>query len=502
MFANLSIRVKLALIIIFVSGLSVLLTVVGITSFTIYTTRQNMVQGLSNDASFLGNTLGTAISYGDGDFAKTRIESALSGRKNILKGCVYDKDNHEFVSYKRDGKISGCPSALAGEVTKFSGDSLKISRLIFSKGTPVGSIFIESDLEEISVFVQKQVITATSVIFLVFFLSYLLAMKLQKSISVPILHLVGVARIVSQNNDYSVRAQVQESGEGAKNEVNVLVSAFNNMLSDIEERDKILQNKNEELLRAKEIADAANRAKSQFLANISHELRTPLNAVIGFSDILQKEMLGPMSNDKYLEYARDINESGVHLLEIINDILDLSKAEAGKLDVNMADIRVEKCIRECITIISRRAKDSGILINTDLPPRMPMLVADRIRFKQIILNILSNAVKFTGPGGEITISVRVAYNENKEPSEFRVRISDTGIGMAQEDIAKAFKSFVQIDSGLDRKYEGTGLGLPLTKKLVELHHGEIFIESTLGKGTTVNLVFPSNYEHRYSSSVA
>ena len=178
------------------------------------------------------------------------------------------------------------------------------------------------------------------------------------------------------------------------------------------------------------------------------------------------------------------------MLDIINDILDLSKAEAGKLTLNYEEVHVVKAINKCITIVTERAHRGGIHITSDVPKMLPPLVVDRLRFVQIILNILSNAVKFTHEGGKIHVAVCSKETEG-EITNFIVTIQDTGIGMSQEDIMYSFQSFGQVDSGLNRKYEGTGLGLPLTKKLMELHHGTIDIDSEIGKGTLVTLNFPA-----------
>ncbi len=262
------------------------------------------------------------------------------------------------------------------------------------------------------------------------------------------------------------------------------------MLSEIDARNIQLRKQYDELAKAKELAESANKAKSQFLANISHELRTPLNAVIGFSSILMNQLFGPLGDQKYLEYAKDINSSGAHLLDIINDILDLSKAEAGKLTLNYEEVHIAKAINKCLTIISDRAQKGKVTVTTEVPKMLPMLIVDRLRFVQIILNILSNAVKFTNEGGKVHLAVHTNEVEGVV-TEFIITVQDTGIGMSKEGLEHAFQSFGQVDSGLNRKYEGTGLGLPLTKKLLELQHGSITIDSELGSGTLVTLVFPA-----------
>jgi signal transduction histidine kinase len=218
------------------------------------------------------------------------------------------------------------------------------------------------------------------------------------------------------------------------------------MLAEVEERRQMLLRKNQELVKAKDAAESANRAKSQFLANISHELRTPLNAVIGFSDILMKEMLGPIDNKKYLEYSKDINDSGEHLLHIINDILDLSKAEAGKLEPVLREISVRKTIEECLGVISERAAKAVINIHTEIAPNMPSLVADRVMFKRILMHLLANAVKFTNKGGNIVVTANAAKDPADEHMDvFTIEVKDTGIGMSANDLDLVFNRFTQLD---------------------------------------------------------
>ncbi len=244
----------------------------------------------------------------------------------------------------------------------------------------------------------------------------------------------------------------------------------------------------EEALRAaKEEAEVANRAKTEFLANVTHELRTPLNAVIGLSELMTEATFGPLGHPKYTEYAKDITESGRHLLELIEDILDLSRIEVGKLKLYEEKVDVVKVVRACMMILRPRAEAGRIEIQTLLPEDVPSLMADAGKLKQILLNILSNAIKFTPAGGAVTLE---AYVEKDGGFVFMVR--DTGIGIACEHLSTAMAPFGQVDSSLSRKYQGTGLGLPLTKALVELHGGRIELASVVDVGTEVTIRLPKS----------
>jgi PAS domain S-box-containing protein len=240
------------------------------------------------------------------------------------------------------------------------------------------------------------------------------------------------------------------------------------------------------LVAAKEQADFASRSKSEFLANMSHELRTPLNAIIGFSEIIRDQMLGPEGTAQYQEYASDIHDSGELLLSLINDILDMSKIEAGKRVLSESVIDVERVIQSCIRLVVVRAKANKLNLTHDLPPLLYPLRAEERAVKQVLANLLTNAIKFTPEGGTVKIS---AYLDPL--GRMALAVSDTGIGIAPEDIANALAPFGQIESVISRRTQGTGLGLPLTKALVELHGGELRIDSQIGQGTTVTALFPA-----------
>jgi signal transduction histidine kinase len=220
---------------------------------------------------------------------------------------------------------------------------------------------------------------------------------------------------------------------------------------------------------------------------MSHELRSPLNAVIGFAEIMKDELFGPLGGAQYREYAFDIWSSGRHLLDLINDILDLSKIEAGRLELAETRFDLGQTVDACIRLVAGRAQKHEVSVRAALAAAGVTLWADERKFKQVLINLLTNAIKFTKPGGRVTVGV-----ERLGDGRLRVSVADTGIGIAAADIPKALAAFGQVESALSRKYEGTGLGLPLSRALTELHGGALEIESEIGVGTTVAVTLPAH----------
>lgn len=241
----------------------------------------------------------------------------------------------------------------------------------------------------------------------------------------------------------------------------------------------------EALLRAKEAADAANSSKSRFLATMSHELRTPLNAIIGFADLMRQEVIGPVGNDRYRSYIADIYASGEHLLQLINDILDLTKAEAGKLDLNDEIFELADLIASVVRVNRPNIEKLGLVVETDLPATLPLLRADQLRTRQVLFNLIGNAMKFTTRGGRIEIRAR-----GDPVTGLHLTVADTGIGISDEDLPRVLEPFEQVDGAVGRQHAGTGLGLPAVKAIMELHGGVLELTSVVGAGTEAAVVFP------------
>jgi signal transduction histidine kinase/HAMP domain-containing protein len=250
----------------------------------------------------------------------------------------------------------------------------------------------------------------------------------------------------------------------------------------------LLKAREDALRSARDDAEAANRAKTDFLATMSHELRTPLSAVIGFSELIVNETLGPIGRPQYREFAADILHAGKHLLDVITDILDVAKAQSGTTVLRLNPLRPRGVVQDAVRIVRNKAQSAGLTLTVDIEEPLPPLRADPVRLRQILLNLLSNAIKFTPRGGSVSVRV-AAFQEG-----LAIEVADTGIGMAKDDIPRAMEPFVQVDASLNRRHGGTGLGLPLTKLFTELHGGRLEIDSQPGVGTTVTVILPASIE--------
>ncbi len=302
----------------------------------------------------------------------------------------------------------------------------------------------------------------------------------KKNLAMPVIRLRDAALQLEKGN-YGIRVETK-----SRDEIGDLFRSFNEMAQALDAAFTEKRRLVERLEEARLIAEAASHAKSEFLANVSHELRTPLSAVIGFSEIMRDGMAGPVTEEQK-EYLTDIMESGDHLLNLINDILDLSKIEAGKMELDTSEFDFRELIERCLIMFKEKIFRHNLNVSDEIDEGIGLVVADERRIKQVVFNLLSNAVKFTPDGGRITVSVRKLPGE---PEQIECRVADTGPGIKQDDIARLFHAFEQLDNSLTKSHEGTGLGLALCKRIIDLHGGRIWVESEPGKGSRFIFTIP------------
>lgn len=324
----------------------------------------------------------------------------------------------------------------------------------------------------------------------------------------PISALAASMREITERHDYSVRAS-----KTSEDELGDLVEGFNHMLAEIQarhrelnaykdglesvvtERTSELEKSNRKLVVAvntlageKHKAEAANRAKSQFLANMSHELRMPLNAIIGFSEVMKDEMFGPLGTEKYKEYAKLVNSGGAHLLAIVNDVLDMSRIEVGRVELSDDHVELDELYEDVRKLMSMATQKKNIALEIgELSPEAPHTCCDRLRLRQVLLNLLGNAVKFTPENGTIRIDTEFPVNGG-----VKIAVSDTGIGIPEDQLAHVLEPFGQVEDAYSREHGGAGLGLPISKALIEQHGGTLTLTSERGVGTTLTIFLPED----------
>ena len=468
---------------------AVLMTVL-LSLFSMNEQRRSAQQELQIQANMMADELSTlSIIYPEEVKKKLNY---LTVNPSMAIACVDLENNKTFkISMRGNGYNSSAKVPLTCDNIQGSQSNYVTASAIITNEalpTPVGELILMGNSPALPIMRWLIVSTFLSAAFGV--LCWMMGLKFERILLKPIRQIASTAQRVTMYKDYSLRV-IAGALHIVPSEIEQLTDSFNAMLHEIEDRDSRLSRKGEELEKSRAAAVAASQAKSQFLANVSHELRTPLNAIIGFSTMLMNEQFGALGDKKYKEYSSDIYDSGKHLLDVINDILDITKAETGTLKITIEQLSLSKIIGKALNIISGHAHERKIDIYTDLPEKLPKIYADRVRLIQILLNLLSNAIKFSAEGGQVTIRARVESGKNGI-YYFTIEIEDKGIGMSAADISRAFATFNQSDAGLNRKYEGAGLGLPLTKKLVELHHGKIKIHSKQGEGTTVTVRLTSD----------
>jgi signal transduction histidine kinase/DNA-binding NarL/FixJ family response regulator len=504
-FQELSIKRKLILMTMLTSSIALLLSSASFLIYDLISFRNLLTHDLTTQAQIIGYNSAAAMAFKD-EPAATATLSALTAKGDIVSAALYSPNGQMFAHYFRDKKTlpSVVPSCAAGKPYRFEGQYLEVCHDVALNGDWVGTLILQSDMRQWSMRARRYATICLVFALVSVFLAFLVSSKLQKVISGPIMHLEDTMKIVSANKNYEVRAVKSYSDE-----IGSLIDGFNAMLSDIQQRDGALRGANdelqtrtleleeevsqrkqaqEELLKAKHVAEEASRAKSTFLANMSHELRTPLNAIIGYSEMLEEEARDTQDPD-HIGDLQKIQFAGKHLLSLINDVLDLSKIEAGKMPLHLETIDIRLMIDEIITTLRPAIEKNRNTLRVRMVDEISTMRADVTKVRQILFNLLSNACKFTDQG---TIGLDVDRKLEDDQDWIRFQVTDTGIGIAAKQKDNLFKEFAQADTSIARKYGGTGLGLAISYKFVQLMKGRIGVESEIGRGATFTVELPAH----------
>ncbi len=504
---DLSIKGKLIGIIMLTSTVALALACTILLGYEFVTDRRAAAQQLTTLARIVAENSTAALAFEDHRSAAAML-GALEAEPHLVAACLYTKDGRPFASFVRGASRRDLPRRPAKAGASFAGGHLTLFADVWFEGKPIGTLYLNRDLQDQYDRLARYCGIVMSVLVAASLVALLLSSKLHRVISEPLLHLGELACRVSAERDYSLRA-----ARHGNDEIGLLVDRFNEMMEQTHSRAKALheadralkQRVNEldleiaerrsvqaELLAAKQSAEESNRAKSAFLANMSHELRTPLNAIIGYSEMLREDAEEAGRETCAHDLAR-ITSAGKHLLVLINDVLDLSKVEAGRIDLIWENVPVAEILEDAVGALHPLADKNGNRVAVTCAPGLGDMHVDVVKFRQSLYNLISNACKFTGNG---TVSMEVMPGTTDGADWIEWRVSDTGIGIAPDQIQKLFQPFSQVDTSTTRKYGGTGLGLAISQRFCQLMGGGITVASQPGLGSTFTIRLPYSHPAR------
>ena len=492
-FRQTTIKRKLIALIMLTSSIALLVAFAFMIGSDYLTFRSGMVRDLRTLAAVVGTNGSSALDFDDEEFAAKTL-AALAATPNITTAAIYTKDGRVLAKYLRDKQSELPPEQPGPEKYVFKNGYLMLFRPILRGEERIGSIYLQSTLDEMNARLARYAGIGGAIVLGASLIAFLFSSRLQRVISNPVLSLAHTAKVVSERKDYSLRAEKRTDDE-----IGFLIDRFNEMLTQIEEHEKEIQEVNEQLVQSEQRARAATQAKSHFLANMSHELRTPLNAIIGYSEMLQEEAQDS-GQESFIPDLKKINRSGRHLLDLINDVLDLSKIEAGKMELYLETFDIPNLLEDVSTTVQLLVQKNSNTLEVRCPANLGAMRADMTKVRQSLFNLLSNASKFT-KNGKITLEAAREISPTK--ADWIVfRVSDTGIGMTPEQQDRVFEAFSQADAATARDFGGTGLGLTITKTFCRMMGGDVALTSEPGKGTTFTIRLPTEVREPKAESAA